>query len=107
MASPISGDKILTQRDINPTRTEPNARRAPEAESPETPSHAPGAQDSLELGFQQGSPRPLSDRLSSPAEAPDSLSKTIDALRANPAAGLSAHAGISQGQADALLSHPA
>lgn len=107
MASPISGDKILTQRDMNPTRTEPNTRRGQDAESSETPSRAPVAQDSVELGFQQSAARPLSDNVSSPAEAQNTLSQLLDALRANPAAGLSAQASIGQNQADALLSRPA
>lgn len=108
MASPISGDKILTQRDVNPSQT--GRRQASERTEGQAENERKAAlQDSVELktALQDTQPRPLSDTVQNTGQAQDKLAQLLGAMRENPSRALAAQGGIGQAQGDALLSHSA
>ena len=106
MPVPISGDKILAQRDTNTSRSEQQARKA---EAPNVGKEKTAAPDSVSLSNAAAtdSIRPLSENIRSPEEAQSRLQNLLGSLRDNPQTGMRAQANLSQSQAEALLHAPA
>ena len=106
MATPISGDRIPPQRDVNPS-PKGRAQQAGPTDDMAEKSAKPAAQDSLQLKstFQQGQARPLSEAVQDAGQARDKLARLLGAMRDAPSGALAAQGNVSQRQVDTLLNH--
>lgn len=107
MANPISGDKSLSHYGLR-GGNQTNDAHKPRPDTGSGAVNAP-AQDRLETRAKSLArpAAPLSDAIQTHQQATDAVKKLLDLISGNPAQGMAAQGGISNNQANALLSSSA
>ena len=102
MPTPIISDKILTHRDVNPSRPEQQAshREAQHNASAQAPRH-----DSVQLSttIADAPIRPLSESIRSTAQAEARIQALLTSVRESPDAAIKAQASPSETHVETLL----